>query len=161
MNEALHGDVNPHRLRRGVNGHAVPPQPEIRRATLDDAPFLLELAREKYPARQVDLAANWLKWCIESPDRLVLIGPNSAGIAQVQWNYGFERRARLDALAARPTTGAALEALRIVRLMIDWAKQQGAVGSFRLDADTGVDFGPFAKRLGGRPVTMTRYEIPL
>lgn len=111
--------------------------------------------------RQIEQGIPWMERCIQNPDRLVLVGPNSIGCAQIQWNYGYERRARLDMLAARPVPGAALEALRIVRMMVAWGKEKGAVGTFRLDADTGIDFGPFAKRLGGKPVTLTRYEIPL
>ena len=102
-----------------------------------------------------------MEWAIQNPERLVLIGANSVGVAQASWQYGFERRARLDMLGARPVAGAALEALKMVRMMLVWAKEQGAEGTFRLDADTGVDFGPFARRLGGKPVTLTRYEIPL
>lgn len=162
MREDLHGDVNPRQtMGRFVNGHAIKPESFIRRAILDDMPFIVELAREKYPKRVIDLGIPWMEWAIGNPERLVLVGPNSVGVAQVSWNYGFERRARLDMLGARAASGAALEALRMVRMMLAWAKEQGAQGTFRLDADTGVDFGPFALRLGGKPVTLTRYEIPL
>jgi hypothetical protein len=155
--EELHGDVKP----RFMNGHAVPMEPLIHKATLADMPFIIALAKEKYPARQIEHGISWMEWCIANPERLVLVGPNSAGVAQVNWKYGFERRARLDMLGARPTAGAALEALKIVRLMVAWAKEQGAQDTFVLDADTGVDFEPFSRRLGGKAVTVTRYEIPL
>lgn len=146
-----------------VNGHrvVVDAETDIRRATLADMPFIIEMARERYPARTIEKGIPWMQWCIGNPEKLVLIGPNSIGMANVGWQYGFERRARLDMLGARAVAGAALEALRMIRIMLTWAKQQGAVGTFRLDADTGVDFGPFARRLGGKPVTLTRYEIPL
>ena len=156
--EDLHGDVNPHRFERRA---PVPEPPSIRVATLADMPFIIEMAREKYPARTIEKGIPWIEWCIGNSERLVLVGLNSVGVAQVSWNYGFERRARLDMLGARPVKGAVLEALRMVRIMLGWAKAQGADGTFRLDADTGVDFGPFAARLGGKPVTLTRYEIPL
>ena len=133
----------------------------IRRASLDDMPFIIGMAKEKYPARQIEQGIPWMEWCIGSPERLVLVGPNSVGVAQVDWRYGFERRGRLDMLASRPQASAPWEAFRMVRMMLAWAKEQGAQGTFRLDADTGIDFGPFAKRLGGEPVTLTRYEIPL
>ena len=161
MPDALTRDVRPdwHNYRP-VNGfHA--DLPVIRAATLDDMPFIIELAREKYPQRTIEKGIPWMAWAIQNSERLVLVGPNSGGVAQVSWNYGFERRARIDMLGARAVPGAALEALRMVRMMLVWAKEQGAEGTFRLDADTGVDFGPFARRLGGKPVTTTRYEIPL
>ena len=135
--------------------------PAIRRATVSDIPFVRELARLKYPARAIDGALHWFQWCLSNPDRLVLVGTNSVGVAQVDWYYGFERRARLDILASRPVSGTAWEAFRMVRMMVAWAKEQGAQGTFKLDADTGADFGPFARRMGGKAVTITRYEIPL
>lgn len=134
--------------------------PGIRRATLDDVPALIEFGRTAYPGRPIEQAAPWLAWYIQNPDRLVLIGLSSAGAAQVTTDYGLERRARLSLLAAKPVPGAVFESLRILRAMVDWAKEKGAVGTFRVDSGTGVDFGSFAKRLGGRQV-LTDYEIPL
>jgi len=130
---------------------------EIRPATLEDMPFLVALAQEAYPGRGIERGIPWMEWAIQNPERLVLIGPGCAGVAQVSWNYGFERRARLDMLAGKSHWST----FKMVRHMLAWAKSMGATGNFRLDADTGVDFAPFAKRLGGKPVTLTRYEIPL
>ena len=155
--DALHqGDVKPTCFATALAARKF-----IRRASLDDMPFIIGMAKEKYPARQIEQGIPWMEWCIGSPERLVLVGPNSVGVAQVDWRYGFERRGRLDMLASRPQASAPWEAFRMVRMMLAWAKEQGAQGTFRLDADTGIDFGPFAKRLGGEPVTLTRYEIPL
>ena len=155
LHDALHqGDVKPTCFAHAA--HAA-----IRRATAEDIPFVRELARLKYPERAIEQALGWFEWCLKNPERLVLVGTNSVGIAQVDWRYGFERRGRLDMLASRPMPYAAWEAFRMVRMMVAWAKEQGAQGTFRLDADTGIDFGPFARRLGGTPVTLTRYEIPL
>ena len=154
MNDAMpQGDVSPRQFP------VLSATPMIRQATLIDIPFIMELAREKYPHRDVSKAEPWAKWCIQNPDRLVLIGPNSVGCAQVDWIYGHECKARLDVLAARP--GPIWEALRMLRVMINWARQKGASGSFILDANTGIDFGSFSERLGGKKVTITQYEIPL
>lgn len=133
----------------------------IREATLDDIPAIIAFAKDKYPDRAVEQGGPWLEWCINNPNRLVLIGPNSIGVAQVSVNYGVERKGKLDMLGARPAAGAALEALKMIRIMTRWAKSRGAVGTFRLSADTGVDFKSFSERLGGKPVTVTHYEIPL
>jgi hypothetical protein len=155
------GDVKP-RTFAGVRSAVI--LPSIRRATLEDMPRMIEMAKTlwaKYPERNVQQGEGWMKWCIQNPERLVLLGSSSIGVASVSWNYGYERRARIEVLAGTPAPGTALQTLRMVRLMLTWAKEQGAEGTFRLDADTDVDFGPFAKRLGGKPVTRTRYEIPL
>lgn len=133
----------------------------IHQATADDEAFMMAIAKEKYPDRPIERGAPWVRWCMQNPERLVLVGAHSFGIAQTYWKYGYERRARLDMLCARPVSGSVMEALRMVRLMVMWAKEKGAIGTFILDADTGIDFAPFAERLGGTAVAVTRHEIPL
>ena len=106
----------------------------------------------------IEQGRQWMRFVITSPERLVLLAPGAVGVAQVFWRYGFERKARLDMLAALP--GSGLSTLKMLRIMLEWAKANGAA-RFNLDADTGVDFAAFSKRLGGTPVTTTTYEIPL
>lgn len=136
----------------------------IRRATEEDIPRGLKIAEECYPGRGVQFGVNWVKWHLNQPNSLCLIGPGSIGIASIVLKYGFEKRARLDMLAAKPDQASVIEALQQVRAMVRWAAIQGATGHFRIDADTGVDFGPFARRLGGYEVDSKlnpRYDIPL
>lgn len=139
---------------------------KIKQATPADMQFIVELARELYPERMsdpynVERGIKWLARVMVDEDHIVLLGPNSAGCAHVIQHYGFERRARLDMLACRPLPGFAMEPVKMLRIMLWWAKTRGASGYFRLDADTGVDFAPFAARLGGEPVQATWYKIPL
>lgn len=131
----------------------------IRLATLDDVPRALAIAATAYPGRGTERAEPWVRWAIPHPDRLCLIGAATIGMASLTLHYGFELRARLDLLAS--TDPHLYDAMRMVRAMVRWARQRGAVGVFKLDSDTGVDFGPFARRLGGRPVQHARYEVPL
>lgn len=136
----------------------------IRRATEEDIPRGLAIAQAAYPGRGIEKALDWARWHIRQPNSLVLIGPNTLGIASIVLKYGFEKRARLDMLAAQPGNNSVVEALQQVRAMVRWAALQGATGHFRIDADTGVDFGAFARRLGGLevdPVKYPRYDIPL
>ena len=136
----------------------------IRRLTEADIPRGLDLAKQAYPGRGVEGAVEWVRWHMKQANSLVLIGPGTLGIASIVWRYGFEKRSRLDMLAALPGKAGAIEALQQVRIMVKWAALQGAEGSFRIDADTGVDFGAFAKRLNGVEVDSVkypRYDIPL
>lgn len=136
----------------------------IHRATEADIPRGLEIARERYPEREVANGLEWVRWHMRQPLSLVLAGSCTFGVASIVLKYGFEKRARLDMLAALPEKGVVMEALQQVKTMVRWATLQGATGYFRIDADTGVDFGPFAKRLGGcevDPVKYPRYDIPL
>lgn len=135
----------------------------IRPAALSD---LLEIARRMmlhYPTRATNATAiggaKWICWAINNRDRLVLIGPSAFGIASIGTFYGCERRARVDILCCRPSAGHSLESLRMVRKMVTWARRRG-VSNLQLDADTGVDFSPFARRLGAAVVSMTKFEIP-
>jgi len=132
----------------------------IRIATPDDLPHIMELAAASYEGRPVALARPYIEWAMKQSDRLCLIGVDTAGMASVATHYGFERKARMDILVGRRTPIAPLEAFRMVKIMVDWAGKMGAK-KFRLDADTGVDFGPFALRLGGYRVDSPRYDIPL
>lgn len=135
----------------------------IRPATLDDLPEIGRRLIRHYAGRatpaQIMRGAKWMIWAINSPARLVLLGPNSFGVAQTAMFYGCERRAAVDILCCRPNAGGSLEALRMVRKMVAWARRRGAP-NLRLDSDTGVDFGPFGRRLGAKPVLVTKYEIP-
>lgn len=130
----------------------------IRRFEEADRPFVMGLVKEKYPERY-DKGVRYVEWCLTQPDKLVAVGPNSFGVAAAYWNYGFERRAGSSILCARAVSGSAFEVLRMVRYMIAWAKDQGCIGSFRIQEDTGVDFGPLARRLGGHERAV--WEVPL
>jgi hypothetical protein len=137
---------------------------DLRPATLEDLPEIAQRLLAHYRGRAtpetIMRGAKWMAWAINNPDRLVLLGPNSFGVAQTGMFYGCERRASIDILCCRPNAGASLEALRMVRKMVAWARRRGAP-SLRLDSDTGVDFAAFGKRLGAKPVTVTKYEIPV
>lgn len=136
----------------------------IRRMTEADIPFFLEIAKERYPDRNVALGVQYVRWAMGNANSIVLCGTVAFGVASVSLKYGFEKRGRLDILAAKKGNKAVVEAFQIVRAMVRWSALQGATGHFRIDADTGVDFGPFARRLGGHevdPVRYPRYDIPL
>ena len=140
-----------------LSGTPERPQRSIHIASEPDREFIMELVREKYPTKAVDRSVPWVEWCLKNPDHLVLVGENSFGIARSEWVYGFERLGTLLILCSR---GRNLEALRMVRKMIAWAKTRGCL-EFRLDANTGVDFAAFGKRLKAKRETILRYNIPL
>lgn len=134
-------------------------QNPIRVATEDDIERWLPVARIRYPGRDINAGIPWVRWCMQRPDRLALTGLHSCGIAEIVPRYGFEPRAVLSLLLSDGHAG--FEPLRIVRQMVVWAKVKGVSGHFIIDADTGVDFGPLARRMGGGPADIKRYKIPL
>lgn len=133
----------------------------VREASEADLPFMVAIAEECYPGRGVVAGIEWMKRCIGSGNNLVLVGEHSIGVAQINLNYGYEKRAKMVLLASRKTSRGALETLHMLRIMLVWAKALGATGEFALSSDTGVDFAAFAKRLGGRRIDIVEYRIPL
>lgn len=131
----------------------------LRQATVEDVPWLLALAKHCYPTEPVEQGERWLLRCIERDDHLVLRGAAAGGIAHVAMEFGCLPRGRSDLIGAFP--GGAREAFWIVKGMVEWAQWRGAKGNFRVDASTGVDFGPFARRLGGHLSSDKAYDIPL
>lgn len=114
-------------------------------------------------ANQTNLngVARWARQALADPDRLVLLHPGAVGIANVNWHYGIEGRGSADVLACDPVEAGPFTVLQMVRMMLEWSRAKGATGPFRLSADTGVDFGPIARRLGGAPTLDKIYDIPL
>lgn len=143
--------------------HALFRNSVVRRATEADLPRLLLLANLKYPGRVSDRNLDWAKWKLRDANSIVVMTEHALGAAGIIFRYGSEKRAQLDMLASAPGAGV-WEPYQLVKFMVRWAALQGATGAFRIDADTGVDFGPFAKRLGGwevDPKKYPRYDIPL
>ena len=131
----------------------------IRRVTVEDIPRALEMAAAAYPERRVAMGEDWARWVVGHPDRICLISDEALGVASIVTRYGHERRAQLDLLAS--LNPRSFDPVRMLRAMIEWARSRQAVGAFKIDSDTGVDFGPFVRRLGGRAVTNKRYEVVL
>lgn len=138
----------------------------IRRATVADIDKFAAIAENRYFGRNVREAIPWVTWCVENKagDKFAWVGEDSFIIAHIYRQYGFELRVRVDILCTRPKKRAVLEAFQLLKACKRWAALNGVTHPLRLDADTGVDFGPFAKRLGGWQVDPKRYpvyEIPL
>lgn len=137
---------------------------DIRRLTPSDMQYFergVALIQWRYPGRPIENSRRWFEWLLKSEDRLVLSGSYTVGAAYFNWKYGFEPRAGLEFLASGRRAYAICESLRMVQMMVAWAKEKGAKGGFRLDADTGLNFDSLSRRLGGQEYTTKYWEIPL
>lgn len=136
----------------------------IRQAAPEDLAEIIRRIMLHYGVRaspeKIKQSSPWMQQAIVDPNRLVLLGPNSFGMARVGTFYGSERQASVDILCCRPIASAAFESLRMLRKMIAWTRRRGAP-TLRLEADRGIDFEPFARRLNAERRVSVRYEIPV
>jgi hypothetical protein len=153
------GDVKPRQFWTG--------EASIRVAGEADLHHVMVQALRFYGPRigtqeKMNAAAKWVGGAIKDPNWLVLIAPDAVGICHVYWRYGIECRASADILCSDPASAAGpFTAIKMVRMMVTWAKEKGAQGYFRLASDTEADFEPIARRLGGHVTKDRLYDIPL
>lgn len=123
----------------------------IRRATYNDIPFLLEVARERYAQRFDDTAVTeFLRRAIAEPSMLVLRSEAGGAVASITRQFwGGNPRAYLLFVAARAGRGLVADGVRLVRAVDEWRRSRGAE-SLHFGEDTGIDFTPLARRLGAQ-----------
>ena len=131
----------------------------IRKATLADFDHGYAICKRLYPDRPVHLGIPWVLDSLRRPDRLVLVSNYGVGVASLVQKYGFIPISVLDILAVLPGSPR-MEAVRFLRTMIAWAKANGA-SRFSVGSDTGVDFGPLVRRIGGKANEIPWYYVPL
>ncbi len=122
---------------------------EIRHATLEDWPFVQEIAQERYADFHAPTAFDLFSNAVQNPGMLILRGEASFGVSvvvQEHWNARYKGHL-LYLASSRRSKG--FEGLRILRAMSIWALSLGAE-SYRFAEATGRDFAPLALRLGAR-----------
>jgi hypothetical protein len=120
----------------------------LRIVTKSDIPDLMRIARARYGDFDQIAAKAWAERAIGQPDALFIRSDHAFGVAAMQpffYNPDVEH-ARLVFLASSAPNPWAMEPYHILHDLVVWAKNRGAQ-TFSFGSDTGVDFGPFAKRL--------------
>lgn len=126
----------------------------IRRATADDAPWLVETADRAYRGLVEGFDAlgteRWIRACIADPDTVVLRGEHTAAFAQVvrcPWSPTVTEMDLIHLFGHSPTA-LPWEACNLVAELNEVRKARGCarmyVGSIYADLE------PIARRLGGR-----------
>lgn len=125
----------------------------IRRVTRADIPFVLDVARARFPAANMRDAAMWLEQVIASPDMIALRGDMGIAIAALSRAFWSPVRAHLIFLIAKRAHGLSRasfrEGVELMRTLDHWRQVNGAA-SFHFGEDTGVNFAVLAKALGAR-----------
>lgn len=120
----------------------------IRSVTRADIPFLIALGAAKYPQYPQDRVAEWLSARIPFGNNIIwLRSERGSAMAELMVRFWESNPSvwRMTFLAA--LENADLEGYRLLKSVVKMARAQGAT-EFHFDSDTGVDFSPFAKRLG-------------
>lgn len=124
----------------------------IRRASLDDLPWLMGLAEQAYPPEiyDRDAATAWTRSLLTSPACLFLRGERAAMVAIVK-SFPYAPTVKAGYFLPVASLGSSgRELVKMTAMVLDWAKGEGAK-DFYFAAVNGVDFGPLAKRFGGVP----------
>lgn len=104
---------------------------QARRATLEDVPFLVSLARICYPDRALEHAAEWAERLIKAPEGAIFFC--SLSCVTVAWQSEFweeDGRRVADVLPAFSYASASdpLALLKCYRAAIAWARGEGCYG---------------------------------
>ena len=126
----------------------------IRRCTLDDVDFLLEVAEHRYGPNDFD-RPSVRAWLIERIPQHSMIaffrGKHSAGACHLGVRYmaPTHKQCYLTIIASIPQKSLTMEPFRICEAMVGWARDQGAT-KFWFSDITGNDLAPFVCYLGAR-----------
>ena len=134
------------------------PVEHLRKATLNDIQFLVDLAGDVYGQEKYHYYGKYdpmkfrlfFERCLNERSVLILRGEHSAGVACALNLFYLERpRGHILHFFSRPK-GLSREAFRVLQGLIAWLRDQGCFQA-SFGSEIGTDFGPFAKLLGASP----------
>lgn len=142
-------------------GHpGVPPPPAIRRVVLNDLPWLLSVAYQRYGAYDPGPILTRLAEMMQRPDWLVMRSAHAFAISNLfvpAWRTQAEPECNVVILCAEP--GGVWDAVRVLRESVRWARQKGCT-AWWFGSETEVDISAIARRVGGVKA-LPRYRIGL
>lgn len=121
----------------------------IQRATIEDIPFLLEVAKRVYKDQNFDVDASraWLENMIEQPWALVMRGRYGGCVATIMTPfYSCEKSGYMNFICTLPNREN--EGQRMMRLAAQWCKKNNAKLYF--GQKTGRNFKALAVKLGAK-----------
>lgn len=123
----------------------------IRRATLEDMDWLIDLAREKYGVENVNEKNDadirtFLSGALSKPWVCVARGDFGAGMMTVTRPF-YEKNPQGHLLFIVSRSNKSMEGYKLARALTAWAFAQGA-SHVHVSSETAYDLAPFARRLG-------------
>lgn len=134
----------------------------MRRATIDDLDWMIDLAVKRFPkiVQDRDATESWLANALVNPSFCVLLDDHGFAIG-VGGTTIFNKHytvANIHTLVTEKGNHI-WEAIRMARHIKLWAEQHGAEELYLADS-TDIDLGPIAKRIGATEIT-PRYVVKL
>jgi hypothetical protein len=118
----------------------------IRPATAGDFDHIFEIARSAYPEFNEETSRLWGLKALQNPNILIAIGDRGFGVCGVSAPFYAPHKPKAVMLFLASTERAGYEPCAMLRYMIKWSQERGAV-SFHFGEDTGVNLAPLAKRV--------------
>ena len=122
----------------------------IRQLVAEDMAWVLELAQQRYPPFDEDGAVRWLLDILPSTDALTVRSDNAFLIGAAGTMPWRPQRIEAHVLFLCAEHRHHWQAVRLLSFMTAWAKGIGAAALY-VGADTGLDLGPLARWVHGRP----------
>jgi hypothetical protein len=122
----------------------------IRPATAGDLDKILAIARAAYADFDFDDEAcrQWALKAFQNPDVLIAVGNHGFGVSGVSAPFWAPLKRRGVMVFLASTGGSGYEPCAILRYMIKWALRDRGASTYHFGEDTGVNFAPYAKRVG-------------
>lgn len=122
-----------------------------RRATVTDAPHMLEIAQRAYREWPIDWPAvlGWLYGHLDDPRVFGCLSGDAATITMAaEWHWCIGMPPKLEiAMVYLAGVAQVWDVVRCLRLTAQWGRSIRAE-RFRVDSDTDVDLAPLARRIG-------------
>lgn len=120
----------------------------IRSATLEDADWLVDLARLQYPDVAEENIRDWLNGLAvaQSPDIFFIRNDHAALVATLQRPFYAPDKPDVQLLFVMAHPNRDFAGYRLMEAMLDWARSLGA--SVHFGAQCGADMESIARRLG-------------
>lgn len=136
-------------------------RPTYRKVTVDDLPWMLTLAHERYGAFDPGGALTFLLQALNSPVTLMLCAPKCdafliAAHVTPPW-YPDRRECHVMVLCAKP--GAHWQAIKLLRGSLEWARLHNCV-RWRFHSEREQDVGALCRYVGAH-ADSPRYVIDL
>ena len=115
--------------------------------TVNDIPWILSLAHERYRPFDPGRALSWIVDAINNPRSCCIRSDDAFCFAGLGGYFWFPKEPECFVVLLCAAEGKHWQAVRLLRETIEWAREQGCT-KWWLSSDTDYEFRALAKRVG-------------